>query len=64
MCQTHQQKLDLYFYRQLLQKWYLSPVRGSRTVAFAEKTMNETLILGLKTNQKKRRRHLFLRKTT
>lgn len=30
---------------------YLSPVRGSRTVAWAEKTMNETLILGLKRNQ-------------
>lgn len=27
---------------------YLSPVRGSRTLAWAEKTMNETLILGLK----------------
>lgn len=30
---------------------YLSPVRGSRTVAWAEKTMNEILILGLKRNQ-------------
>lgn len=27
---------------------YLSPVRGSRTCALAEKTMKDTLILGLK----------------
>lgn len=31
-----------------LNVWYPSPVRGSRTVAWAEKTMKETLILGLK----------------
>lgn len=31
-----------------LNVWYLSPVRGSRTFAWAEKTMKETLILGLK----------------
>ncbi len=38
----------------ILRVKYLFPVRGSRTVALAEKTMNETLIRGLerKTNIK------------